>query len=197
MSPQEDALARRVAARLGARVRRELSLPEYARAAVLAPIVLRGGEPWLVFTRRPDTLRSHPGQVSFPGGRCDDSDGDGDDGAAATALREAEEELGLPRAAVRVLGLLDDVPTAGSRFVMTPVVGLVDAAPDSFRPNPDEVAEVFELPVARLADPSVVEELGTVERGGFVWRVRAYRVDERVIWGATARVLDDLLPLLA
>ena len=178
-------------ARLAARPRTPLDWEGYRRAAVLVPLVVRGGAPAIVFTVLTADLPTHAGQISFPGGGAEARDAD----ATATAVREAEEELGIDPAAVRTLGLLDDQGTP-ARFVITPVVGLLGAGAEPFRPSPREVAEVFEVDVRALRDPAVFRDLGPVERDGREYWLCAYVVGERNIWGATARIVHDLLPLL-
>ena len=141
-----------LAAALGERPRQTVTIPGFAESAVLALLIADDEDALaharLVFTVRRDDLRTHAGQTSFPGGRRDPGDAD----LVATALREAEEELGVPRDRVRVLGLLDDVPTP-SQFVITPVVGIAKS-PLVLAPHLGEVAEVFDCSLAELADPS-------------------------------------------
>jgi 8-oxo-dGTP pyrophosphatase MutT (NUDIX family) len=150
------------------------------RAAVLVPFVERGGEVRVVFTLRASGLRMHGGQWSFPGGRVDP----GDPSPAATALRETEEEIGLAPSLVEVLGELSDVVTS-TEYIVTPVVGWLDAMHAPFRANPREVAEIAEVPLARLRGPELV--------GGRTW---SYVVDGRNIWGATARIVREIEGLL-
>jgi 8-oxo-dGTP pyrophosphatase MutT (NUDIX family) len=130
-------------------------------------------------------MRKHPGQISFPGGRIDP----GDDGAVAAALREAEEEIGLPPAAVEVIGLADVYRTV-TGFEVTPVVGIVP--PDlPLVPHPGEVAAVFEAPLHYLLDPAHQQERSLVWRG----RERHYYeidYEGRRIWGATAAMIVNL-----
>lgn len=154
-------------------------------AAVLVPVIRRGAELNVLLTRRSETLRRHKGQISFPGGRREDSDGS----AAAAALREAEEEVGLPPFAVEVIGYLDDYPTV-TRYLVTPVVGIV-ADMMEVRPCAREVAEVFEVPLAFLLD------LGNFERKAFTrsgMNVPFFELNYRHyrIWGATAGMLLNL-----
>ncbi|USI72629.1 CoA pyrophosphatase [Sphingomonas morindae] len=153
-------------------------------AAVLAAIVDRP-EPSLLLTRRDANLRRHPGQIAFPGGRADPGDAD----AIATALREAEEEIGLPPDAVEILGQ-DHPYSTGSGFTITPVVGIVP--PDlPLVPREVEVAEIFEVPLAFLLDP-----LNRLERA-IEWRGAQRRYYEFLyaeyrIWGATAGIIVNL-----
>ncbi len=162
-------------------------------AAVLVPILLRD-QPTVLLTRRADQLSSHAGQVAFPGGKVDD----GDEDAVAAALREAEEEVGLAPERVEVLGLLPDYLT-GSAYRITPVVGLV--RPDAvLRPNPQEVAELFEVPLAFLMDPANHRRHALDWEGRPLnWLAMPYAdgKDERFIWGATAALLRNLYRFLA
>jgi len=153
-------------------------------AAVLVAVVDRP-EPTVILTLRPETMRKHPGQVSFPGGRIDP----GDDGPVAAALREAEEEIGLPPGAVEVIGLADVYRTV-TGFEVTPVVGIVP--PDlPLVPHPGEVAALFEAPLHYLLDPAHQRERTAIWRG----RERHYyEIDYRGrrIWGATAAMIVNL-----
>lgn len=158
-------------------------------AAVLIPIVAEP-EPTLLFTVRTETLSSHKGQISFPGGSIDLTDID----AAHAALRESEEEIGLAPEAVEVLGELDTFPTYVSGFVVTPVVGWL-ASPPRLKPNPAEVAEVLAVPIVALTD-EIRSEPG-FSHAGRTFPTEAWIWQERVIWGVTARILRSFLDLLA
>lgn len=158
-------------------------------AAVLVPVVDRP-EPTVIFTVRTETMRKHAGQIAFPGGRIDPED----DGPIAAALREAEEEIELPRSEVEVIGIADRYRTI-TGFEVTPVVAIVP--PDlPLRPQPGEVAAIFEAPLAHVLDPAR-QLVRTVE-----WRgaERCYYEIEwqgRRIWGATAAMLVNLSRRLA
>jgi 8-oxo-dGTP pyrophosphatase MutT (NUDIX family) len=154
-------------------------------AAVLAPVLRRGSDYSVMLTRRAEHLSSHRGQISFPGGRRDE----GDVSAAANALREAQEEVGLDPARVEVLGYLDDYPTI-SRYLVTPVVGLIDG---DFTPvaDPGEVAEVFELPLEVALDPKVYQRR-TLSREGLIVPFHELTWNGYRVWGATAGMLWDL-----
>jgi 8-oxo-dGTP pyrophosphatase MutT (NUDIX family) len=155
-------------------------------AAVLVPIVAHAS-PALLFTLRSAHMRAHGGQISFPGGKIDPDDASPE----AAALREAHEELGLRDQDIEVVGRLSEWATP-SGFLITPVVGIV--APGAPRtPNPHEVAEAFEIPVTALRDPAILDDRGKIERWGLSFPTYAYRAGERFIWGATARLLRELL----
>lgn len=145
-----------------------------------------GPQPRLVLTRRTDHLQAHAGQVAFPGGRCDPDDAD----AVSTALRESEEEIGLDRALVTPLGFLDCFETI-SGYCITPVVARV-AAEAQLYPAPDEVAEVFEVPLAFFLDPSNLRRYTMDFRGKQRPMVEFLHGGHR-IWGATAAMLLNLL----
>jgi 8-oxo-dGTP pyrophosphatase MutT (NUDIX family) len=153
---------------------------------VLVPLLLPAPErePHVVFTRRRADLRRHPGEISFPGGRRDPEDLD----LRATALREAEEEIGLAPAAVTVLGELPPVSTFATGYLIHPFVGLVPPA-QPWRASPHEVDAVLELPLRALREGRTRTRM---ERRGVNFETDAYIVGEHLIWGATARILDDL-----
>jgi 8-oxo-dGTP pyrophosphatase MutT (NUDIX family) len=158
-----------------------------AEAAVLVPVYERGGESHVLLTRRRDDLRLHPGQVSFPGGRIDAGDAD----ARAAALREAREEIGLDPGDVEIVGRLSETLVVLSGFRLTPWVGVVPY-PYRFVPQPDEVAGIVEIPVSDLLRPGV-HRTGTREAFGMVHEVHWYERGDVTIWGATARILHELL----
>jgi 8-oxo-dGTP pyrophosphatase MutT (NUDIX family) len=158
-------------------------------AAVLVPLIDHAGGMTVLLTRRTDHLSKHAGQIAFPGGRIEQADAD----ATAAALRETEEEIGLSREHVAIIGRLDTYVT-GTGFEITPMVGIV-SPPFPIAIDPVEVAEVFEVPLAFILDPSnhrrterVLEE-----------RRRAFFVlpfEGRNIWGATAGMLVNLYEVL-
>jgi len=164
--------------------------PELTPAAVLLPVVLHDAVPTMLLTRRTAHLRDHAGQISFPGGRIETGDG----GAIEAALREADEEIGLAATVVEVVGYLPDYLT-GTGFRITPVVGFV-SPPLALRPDPFEVAEIFEVPLPFLLDARNLREHRIYWRG----RSRHYYAlpyDDYFIWGATAGILVSLQRRLA
>jgi 8-oxo-dGTP pyrophosphatase MutT (NUDIX family) len=158
-------------------------------AAVLVPLYVRDGELHGVFTRRREDLRNHAGQISFPGGRHDDGDRD----LSHTALREAHEEIGLDPAGVELLGALQPTPTIATDFAVYPFVGLIEPG-QSWTPAPREVDAVLELSLDALA---AGYERRTLTRRGLPFRTDCYIVGEHLVWGATARILADLLARVA
>jgi 8-oxo-dGTP pyrophosphatase MutT (NUDIX family) len=158
------------------------------RAAVLAPVLDRDGEPQLLFTKRADHLGEHAGQMSFPGGGEEPSDAD----LQATALREAEEEVGLPPTEVEVVGRLDDIETV-TDYSVRPFVARV---PDlEFTPDEREVAEIVVLSVADLTNLDNYEsERRDHPHYGDI-RLHFFHVDGYTVWGATGRMLVQLLEL--
>jgi 8-oxo-dGTP pyrophosphatase MutT (NUDIX family) len=155
---------------------------------VLVPLFLAGDEPHAVFTRRRGDLRRHAGEISFPGGRRDPEDADLKD----TALREAEEEIGLPRAQVRLLGELPATSTFVTGYEIHPYVGLIPAGL-AWRMSEREVDAVLELPLRVLRESRTRTR---IERRGISFETDAYIVDDHIIWGATARIMEHLLKRL-
>jgi 8-oxo-dGTP pyrophosphatase MutT (NUDIX family) len=162
---------------------------QHRAAAVLIPITERA-EPGVILTQRPTWLRSHAGQVAFPGGKVDDSD----ESSIFAALREAEEELNIPPARVEVIGVADTY-YSGSGYSIAPVVGIIP--PDlELQPNPQEVEDWFEVPLAFLLDPanSIKKE------ASWNGQQRSYydmQWGERRIWGVTAGIIANLVRRLA
>ncbi len=166
-------------------VEAEAARVEGMAAAVLVPIIMEAA-PRILLTRRADHLRSHGGQVSFPGGRIDPEDASPE----AAALREAWEEVALDPAAVELIGRLPLLET-GTGFLVTPVVGLVRPGV-VLRPAADEVAAILSLPLAVLLDPSQPTRSRIKLKGGD-WRdVWVWPHDDHHIWGATAAILVSL-----
>ena len=158
-------------------------------AAVLVPITDRA-EPGVILTQRPAWLRSHGGQVAFPGGKIDEGDAD----EIAAALREADEELAMPQDKVRVIGTAD-VYYSGSGYRITPVVGLIPPDLDLIA-NPDEVDDYFEVPLSFLLDPTNLTKKTTMwpDKNGEQQERRYYDMqwNDRRIWGVTAGIIANL-----
>lgn len=155
-------------------------------AAVLVPLYVAEGELHAVFTKRREDMRRHAGEISFPGGRQDP-----DEDLRRTALREAEEEIGLPPDAVDVLGALNPVGTFVTSYAVYPFVGLIESG-HGWVPSPDEVHSVLELPLRGLRDAHGRKRL--IRRGvPFTTDIYGIAGSDDVIWGATARMLADLL----
>jgi 8-oxo-dGTP pyrophosphatase MutT (NUDIX family) len=167
--------------------------PEATRrqAAVLLPLLKNATEYHLVFTKRTETLKHHKGQVSFPGGSFESADGD----LLTTALRESYEEIGIYPEHVTILGRLDDLPTVSTPFTISPFVGVIPH-PYTFRPNPIEVALVFDVPLAVLADPAVSRSYVRARDDHAIIEDYEFHVNGHVIWGATARIIYHFLSVI-
>lgn len=153
-------------------------------AAVLIPVVDRPA-PTVILTQRTDELPSHPGQVAFPGGKVDP----GDEGPVGAALREAEEEIALPRDRVELVGTTDLYLT-GTGFHITPVIGVVPPGIDLV-PEAGEVAAIFEVPLETLLDPANYRER-EIEWQGRLRRYHEMYWEDRRIWGVTASIIMNL-----
>jgi len=161
-----------------------------APAAVLVLLFEEHGEARIVLTRRSNRLRSHTGEVAFPGGRLEPGEA-----PQVAALREATEEVGLDAGAVEILGQLAPLATVSSRAGITPFVGILPGRPD-LEPNPAEVDIVFDVPLAEFLAPDVYraelwDRMGAPERP-----VHFFELEEDTVWGATARILHELLELV-
>lgn len=175
-------------ATLGERPRFPLHREGYRRAAVLIPLIPADGDWELLLTRRNSDLPHHRGQIAFPGGSVDE----GED-CQMTALREAEEEIGLAPADVEILGCQDDIWTP-SGFIISPVHGVIPHAA-VLRPNPAEVTRIFRVPLSFFADRRNVEiQLFDVE--GKEREVYFYHFDGETIWGATALIIRNFLRII-
>jgi 8-oxo-dGTP pyrophosphatase MutT (NUDIX family) len=180
-----DDLRERLAAREG-------ELPEPApgsrRAGVLIPLFVRDAALWILFTRRTETVEHHRGQISFPGGGEEEDDAS----LLQTALRETREEIGVDEADVRVLGTLTPLTTV-TDFYVEPFVGAIPS-PSRFRVAESEIAELIEAPVSALRDPRILEKRMLPGRDA---PTLFFHHGPHVIWGATARMLKELLDALA
>lgn len=157
-------------------------------SAVLVPLFEDDGLR-AVFTKRRDDLKRHAGEISFPGGRRDEGDAD----LLATALREAHEEIGLEPAAVEILGALPPTPTFVTDYAIYPFVGRI-AAGQAWTLQPEEVDEILEL---RLDEVRAGYARRRLVRRGIPFRTDTYTVGDHMIWGATGRIVADLLERLA
>lgn len=155
-------------------------------AAVLAPLYEdEDGEIRVILTKRPDTMPTHAGHISFPGGRPDP----GDDGPVATAIREAQEEVGIDEEQVKVLGFLPPIDTVEFKLLVVPVVGRIQT-PLGLVPSEREVAKIYQPRLEELADPS---RWWHVPWEG--WKVWYYDLEGDTLWGATARMVRQLVGL--
>jgi 8-oxo-dGTP pyrophosphatase MutT (NUDIX family) len=153
-------------------------------AAVLVPLYVENGELHSVLTRRHSDLRRHAGEISFPGGRAEQGEHD----LRTTALRETEEEIGLPAAAVELIGALQPTPTMVTGYAIYPFVGMIEPG-HVWTVSADEVAEVIELPLRALL---AGYDRRRLIRRGVPFRTDTYVVGEHLVWGATARILAEL-----
>lgn len=154
-------------------------------AAVLVPFYGLGAKPGIVFTERRGDLRRHAGEISFPGGRRDHPD----ESLLTTALREAEEEIALDPSAVELVGALPPIGTFVTSYKVHPFVGLIGDEL-ALRPNPDEVESILHIPVETLRESY---EMRRLVRRGVPFRTPTFEVERHMIWGATARILEELL----
>jgi 8-oxo-dGTP pyrophosphatase MutT (NUDIX family) len=191
---EPQAFKARVQAILAGRERARLSDPRLRCAAVLLPLLWKGGQWHVAVTQRTHNVEHHRGQISFPGGACEAQDA----GLLDTALRETHEEIGVPPGAVEVLGMLDDFPTI-THFVVTPFVGIIPH-PFAYCVNEEEVEAVVEVPISFLLEPAHVR-VEEREYEGQLYEVLFWDYQEGArtytIWGATARTLRSFLDLIA
>ncbi len=190
LDPEAAAARRRSRLRGDHIVDARVRIPETLRdAAVLVPLVDHPGGMNVLLTQRTADLQHHAGQVAFPGGRLDATDRD----PVHTALREAEEEIGLPSGAVDIVGRLDDYIT-GTGYVVAPIVGFVGPGRD-YAPDPSEVDDVFEVPLSFFMDPAN-HTRETKRWRGIERTFYAMPWNGRYIWGATAAMLVNLYEVL-
>ncbi len=158
-------------------------------AAVLIPLYVREKALWTLFTKRTEMVEHHKGQISFPGGGRSEADAN----LWETAIRETEEEIGVPRGGVRILGALPKLVTV-TDFEVSPFVGAIPY-PIEFAPHAGEVESIIEVPLSYLLDPMVVEERPVRWKGRDLTTL-VYHYRGHAIWGATARILADLLTVM-
>ncbi|HSO93734.1 MAG TPA: CoA pyrophosphatase [Candidatus Dormibacteraeota bacterium] len=189
IKPPAESAVEQLRGRLAQRRPRRLDAPApLLRAAVLVPLLRTGERLEVLFTRRTDTVLTHKGQISFPGGQQEKSDRS----SIETALRESHEEIGLDPSLVSVLGELDDMFTSVSGYVVTPVLGLISEPTPELRLAPAEVRSVFTVSIDRLLDDSV-HRTETRQLDGQLLQVHFFTVGEDVIWGATGLMLYQFL----
>lgn len=158
-------------------------------SAVLLPLFRREGEYCMLFTKRTELVQDHKGQISFPGGTYEPEDGS----LLRTALRECQEEIGLAPAEARILGRLDDTPTAVSNYIISPFVAVIPW-PYDFLINPGEIEELIEVPLAALLNGDCTrQDFEIID--GIRTDTTVYVYRKRVIWGATARILTQFLDI--
>jgi len=160
-------------------------------AAVLIPLFKAESEYRVLFTKRTDSVEAHKGQISFPGGRIEEEDGS----PLETALREADEEIGLSRKDVTVLGQMDDARTVSSNYVVHPFVGLIPY-PYDFKTSVQEVKDLLEVPFLVFLSGDSSGESYPVVYEGATYQTLAYRYKGEVIWGATAMIMQNLVDLV-
>ena len=158
-------------------------------AAVLLPIYYKEGEYYILFTKRTESVKDHKGQISFPGGAYEEQDGT----LFQTALRESAEEIGLPSETVELLGELDDLRTIGTSYIISPFVAAI-SWPYPLKVYQAEVEEIIEAPISALLDKDCLRQ-GTDILNGRVVTAYFYHYQGKVIWGATARILNQFLDI--
>jgi len=160
------------------------------QSGVLIILFPHNGQLYTCLTRRPETMKNHPGQISFPGGKVEDEDFSPED----TALREAREEVGIDSAEIEILGCLSDLYVEVSKFSIHPYLGWVDKKPN-FKVNYDEVEEIILFPVGEFVKNEIVAETNVQTIFGPL-KVKYYPCDGKTVWGATAMILSELIEIL-
>lgn len=186
-----DCFKQRLRKLLANREKRQIGDTRLTASAVLIPIYEDKGEYHSLFTRRSNSLESHKGEFTFPGGKRDDGDKD----LLATALRESFEEIGLNPQDAEVVGEFDDERTLTSNFVIVPFVAFIPY-PYEFHINPHEVEEIVGVPFSALQDDNNLQ-VKLVARGGETFHDCSYDYQGNVIWGATARIVNNLISLIS
>jgi len=189
MNDCEQDFIDRVGNLLSSRQRRVIEHPPFSHAAVLVPLFQKDGDCHLLFTKRSEEVKYHKGEISFPGGVVDEEDRE----LIHTALREAREEIGLKESDVQIIGVLDDIVTI-TEFIVTPIVGLFPY-PYPFKVSEVEIAELIEVPLASLLNEDSFSER-EIFREDQKEIVYAYQYGKHIIWGATARILNQFLDLM-
>lgn len=165
--------------------------PDARQGSVLLLLYPKQGFLWFPLMQRPEYNGHHGGQVSLPGGKQEPGDPD----RIYTALREADEEMGIPQAEVQVLGTLSELFIPPSNFVVLPVVGYMPAPP-AFVPDPAEVAQILEVPLPDLLEENFIKFTDSPPGSSYKIRTPYYPVQERVVWGATAMILSEFVVII-
>lgn len=163
----------------------------YTHSSVLIPLFSQDGQYMVLFTKRTNRVEYHKGQISFPGGAVDKDDGSQEE----TALREAYEEIGLLKSDVELLGRIDDMITIVSDFIVHPFVGRIPY-PYLFKINPHEVDSIVLIPLYIFMDKTSGHIKDSVNVDGFIYHGTSYEYQGRVIWGATARIMENLISIV-
>jgi len=180
----------RIRETLASRERKEIYAPDRKESAILVPLYMKDGDLHILFTKRSFDVAHHKGQISFPGGTRSEEDNSPVD----TALRESWEEVGLVPGSVDIIGELDDVLTATSNYQIHPYVGLIPY-PYKFTINPNEILELIEVPLKSLLDRMNFKEEDS-EDSWDAGKAYFYKYKGKVIWGATAIILKQLLDVI-
>jgi len=175
---------------LSQRQKRHITDARRVQSAVLIPIYQKQGQYHILFIQRTDRVKDHKGQISFPGGAYEEQDGT----LVNTASREAAEEIGLRTGDIEILGELDDILTIGTNYIISPFVAIIPW-PYEFEVDRWETEEIIEVPISALLDEGCVRQ-GTDILEGRVVNTYFYHYHGRVIWGATARILNQLLDIV-
>ncbi len=175
---------------LSQRQKRHIVDANRVSAAVLLPIYYREGQYYVLFTKRTERVKEHKGQISFPGGVYQE----GDSSLLNTALRECTEEIGLVAGQVKILGELDDVVTQTSSYIVSPFVAVIPW-PYDFKISKEEIEEIIEAPISALLDRSCFRQEAEIINGDSV-SAYSYHYQGRVIWGATAKILNQFLDII-
>ncbi len=185
------AMKERLRQALSQRKKRRVVAASRVASAVLVPIYYKQGQYYILFTKRTEMVKEHKGQISFPGGVYQEEDGT----LVNTALRECAEEIGLMAEEVEVLGELDDAVSRTSNYVISPFVGFIPW-PYQFKMNSEETEEIIEVPISALQDKGCLRQETEIMDGEEVTSY-FYHYQEKVIWGATARILHQFLDIFA
>jgi 8-oxo-dGTP pyrophosphatase MutT (NUDIX family) len=175
---------------LSRREKRRITGANLTTSAVLVPIYYKEGQYYILFTKRTDRVKEHKGQISFPGGARHKRDRT----LLDTALRESAEEIGLAPGEVKILGELDDTTTKTSKYVISPFVALIPY-PYQFRVDKREVEEIIEVPISALLDKDLRQQTRVID--GQAVTSYFYHYQGRVIWGATAEILNQFLGIFS